>query len=266
MNQQPIRIIQITDSHLFKDKDGELLKINTHDTLTGVVKHIKTHEKQIDVVLATGDISQDHSAQAYKIFLELAGDLAPITRGLPGNHDTPEILDQVWGDLATPVTDIGNWRIVMLNTMVPQSNAGFLEQDQLNLLENAANQTPDKHILVALHHNPVPVGSKWLDTMMVANGHELFAIVAKLPNVKLMIWGHIHQEYHGTYNFGGRHLPLLGCPSTCVQFAPGGKGFGVDQAAPGYRWIDLYPDGNVETEVVRATNIDITPDIKSKGY
>ena len=47
-------------------------------------------------------------------------------------------------------------------------------------------------------------------------------------------------------------LPLLGTPSTCFQFRPRSAAFSIDDAAPGHRWLHLFSDGRVGTEVGRA--------------
>ncbi|MDX5297983.1 MAG: phosphodiesterase, partial [Gammaproteobacteria bacterium] len=42
--------------------------------------------------------------------------------------------------------------------------------------------------------------------------------------------------------------------------------FGVDRAAPGYRWLELHPDGRIETGVERADHVDFEVDYSSRGY
>ena len=38
---------------------------------------------------------------------------------------------------------------------------------------------------------------------------------------------------------------------TCFQFVPGSTEFSVNDTAPGYRLIELYADGRVESGVIR---------------
>ena len=40
-------------------------------------------------------------------------------------------------------------------------------------------------------------------------------------------------------------------PSTCIQFKRNSDEFALDFLPPGYRWINLYPDGRLETAVER---------------
>ncbi|RCL61780.1 MAG: phosphodiesterase, partial [Pseudomonas sp.] len=59
---------------------------------------------------------------------------------------------------------------------------------------------------------------------------------------------------------------LLATPSTGVQFTPQSEDFQVDSAAPGYRWLRLYADGRLETDVSRVSGIDFEIDYSVKGY
>src|SRR5438067_1187347 len=43
---------------------------------------------------------------------------------------------------------------------------------------------------------------------------------------------------------------LLATPSTCAQFLPNSDDFAVDRRPPGYRTLELRPDGSLLTEVV----------------
>lgn len=272
---RPIRVIQISDPHLFKNRDQRLLNVETDASLKGVVRHIQTHEKNIDLVLATGDVTQDGSAQGYERFIELTRPLGTTLRGLPGNHDLRESFHAVWGDLADPVTDMDGWRLVMLDSTIPGSSAGNIASNQLEILKKALDTAGGKHVLVAVHHNPVPIGSGWLDTMMIDNGHELMAVLKDFPNVRGLIWGHVHQEFDSVYNYGRKRsgtepgnsqLRLMAAPATCVQFTPRSPAFSLDDVDPGYRRLELHGDGRIQTEVVRVPGLGIKPDTGSKGY
>ncbi len=270
---KPVCLVQVTDPHLFAGQEQRLLNIDTSASLKGVLAAVQAHE-QPDVLLATGDITQDGHADAHQRFIDCARPLAPLLRGLPGNHDSNDTFYRVWQDHAQPVTDVGNWRIVLLDSTIESSNAGHLADDQLALLDTACKQAKDKHVLVAVHHNPVPVGSLWLDSMMIDNGHALLALLNNHPNVVALVWGHVHQEWDSTVNYGlagphatqARQLRLLSCPATSLQFTPQSARFSVDNAQPGYRRIWLHPDGRLDTEVVRVQGLDICPDHTSGGY
>jgi Icc protein len=42
----------------------------------------------------------------------------------------------------------------------------------------------------------------------------------------------------------------MASPATCAQFVPNSDDFALDDRPPGYRLLDLMPDGSIATEVV----------------
>ena len=101
-----------------------------------------------------------------------------------------------------------------------------------------------------------------MEPIGLRNPDALFAVLDGFPQVRALLWGHIHQEFDQLRN----GVRLLASPSTCVQFAPGSEEFQVDQEAPGYRWLRLYADGRLETAVSRVVGIRFEVDYSIKGY
>src|SRR5690554_5528466 len=266
LSSAPLHVLQISDPHLFAQPDQVLLNVNTQAALQGVVAHIIKSEDAADLVLATGDITQDGSVAGYQTFLNMVKPVSPLVRGLPGNHDHNDNFYNTWGDHATSITDIGDWRIVTLDSTIHESSAGHLADGQLDLLRNAAANAGNRHVLVALHHNPIPVGSAWLDTMMVDNGHALLDIAARYPVIRGVVWGHVHQEFDSVVNFGTHQTRLMAAPATCLQFAPRSATFALDTVDPGYRRLCLHCDGTIDSEVIRVAGLGIRPDTASSGY
>ena len=66
-----VKLLQITDPHLFKDTSKDLLGINTHESFSQVLKEIQLEPFEYDVVLATGDLVQDSSDEGYLRFVEM---------------------------------------------------------------------------------------------------------------------------------------------------------------------------------------------------
>ena len=165
-------------------------------------------------------------------------------------------------DLLQPVVDLGHWRIILLDSSIPGAVPGYLADDQLQLLERALSEAPERHHLVCFHHHPVSIGCRWMEPIGLRNPDALFAVLERHPQVRAVLWGHIHQEFD--QQRGG--IRLLASPSTCVQFAPGSEEFQVDTTAPGYRWLRLHADGRLETGVSRVTGIHFEVDYSVKGY
>lgn len=260
----PVLLVQLSDSHLFAAADGRLLGMDTRDSLGRVIARVLEEQPQVDLVLATGDISQDGSFTSYERFLDMTEDIAAPARWFAGNHDDLAAMRGVSDgrDLLEPLIDLGNWRIVLLDSSIPGAVPGYLAAGQLQLLERSLREAPQRHHLVCFHHHPVPIGSRWLESIGLRNPEALFAVLDGAPQVKALLWGHVHQEYDQVRE----GMRLLASPSTCVQFAPGSEEFQVGSEAPGYRWLRLHPDGRLETGVSRVTGIDFEVDYSIKGY
>lgn len=86
---RPVHVVQLTDAHLFADSAGSMLGLNTRDSLRHVVAQVRREQPLVDLLLCTGDLSQDASVASYEAFRELTAPFAVPTRWLPGNHDEP---------------------------------------------------------------------------------------------------------------------------------------------------------------------------------
>lgn len=260
-----LRVTQITDTHLFADPDGCLLGINTLDSLNEVLNKIAQRNDDMDLALVTGDLVHDTSPAGYKRLVERLSTLERPTYCIPGNHDDPAILNDCLDQspISTPDSKRhGNWHLVMLNSNKPGEEGGHLSQAELDKLDAILAAEPDAHTLISLHHNPVPVGCRWLDPMQVDNADDFFTIVDKHPQVRGVIWGHIHQAFESMR----KQVRLLGCPSTCFQFEPGTSDFKLASVPPGYRLLALLPDGEIRTQLVYIDNLPAGLDPDSAGY
>jgi Icc protein len=261
---KPLRIVQITDTHLYSDPDGQLLGLNTRYSLEQVIDLV-LDKQQPDLVVTSGDLTHDGSPQAYGHVRDCFQRIGSPVYCLPGNHDEVATLnDCMNSDPFTSVRSkrVNNWQMLFLDSTVAGSEGGHLKKTELDALDTALASSPDLPTLIWLHHQPVPIGSRWLDSMAVDNPQAFFDITDQYAQVRAIVWGHVHQLFEQQRN----GVQLLATPSTCVQFQPGSKDFAVDLVPPGYRWLELYPDGSFRTGVDRLQEIpgDIDPD--GRGY
>jgi Icc protein len=260
-----VRLVQVTDTHLRGEPGGTLLGMDTDDSLRAVLALLDHEQPAFDALLATGDLSDNAAGSAYA---RLSGYLDALTDRhywLPGNHDDRDVMSAVVGAARMPEElRLGGWQIVLLDSQVPGEVGGELGDRELARLDRALARASDAGLfsLLCLHHQPVPIGCAWLDQQMVADADALFAIVDAYPGVRGVLWGHVHQ----TVDRLRGDVRLLCSPSTCVQFKPGQPSFALDDAAPGYRWLTLYPDGRLESGVSRANGAGQDVDLESTGY
>ncbi|TPD49001.1 MAG: phosphodiesterase, partial [Thalassolituus maritimus] len=64
---ETLRIVQVTDTHLFGDIGGKLLGVPTYDSMHAVLSQLDAFPFQADAMLVTGDLSQDGSEQSYRL-------------------------------------------------------------------------------------------------------------------------------------------------------------------------------------------------------
>ena len=244
-------VLQVSDTHLYADEAGTLAGVNTfqamHQTLGSVLGRLP---RKPDLLIATGDLVHDASTAGYDRLARSLLELEIPAHCLPGNHDDPGLLAERMTANGLPesrLVDGPHWRILLLDSTVAENAGGHLDAQELTWLEQQLKAT-DKHLLLCLHHQPVPVGSRWIDTMAVDNGHLLVSLLDEYPQVKAVTWGHVHQVFEhfekGVY--------WLSAPSTCVQFAPGAEDFSLDPAPPGCLLLALGADGKVHRQVLRA--------------
>jgi Icc protein len=246
----PLQVVQLTDTHLFADAHQAMRGCVTAKTLEQVLQCLETLDPQPDLLLLTGDISQDETPASYQRLRRLVAPLKIPTYWTAGNHDhLPAMQAQLRGDPFSSETVIrqGGWQIVLLNSQIPGSTAGQLSQAVLEALRQELQLHAELPTLIALHHPPCSVNSSSMDALGLQNGSALYAVLDRYPQVRLVIFGHIHQAFTTTR----RQVAYLGCPSTCVQFKPRSSPMEIDDQPPGFRRLWLYPDGQFETEVIR---------------
>lgn len=259
------RFIQISDCHLGPLTSEALLGLNTDESLHDVLALIAEKESDFDYMVCTGDIASAGHESCYRRFVSIIRQyFSEPLAWLPGNHDSADIMASVNLPQVPEARaiELGNWLILLLDSVVPFKVHGNFEQGELDYLEQKLAANPDKHVMVMLHHQPVLVGSKWIDQYILRNADAFFAVIDRFPNVKAIVWGHVHQDFSGQRN----QVKLIATPSTCVQFKPLCDDFTVDTLMPGYRWFDLSDDGTLDTGIERVAGKEYVIDYKSAGY
>ena len=249
-SDQELLLLQLSDTHLHATPQSRMRGVNTHDTLKEVLAHMRAQPQwPPDLVLATGDLVQDESRDGYEIFRDLLKTVGVSIACIPGNHDDPELMRYV---LSEPPFQVGgtiemsNWRIILLNTFVFGDDGGKLGANGLCELAHQLEQLGDRHALIAMHHQPIDMGSAWLDGVGLKDSEAFLGLVDGFPNVAGVLWGHVHQASDRQRG----NVRMLSTPSTCSQFRPNSEHFALDDRPPGYRWLRLQPDGRVDTELV----------------
>lgn len=245
----PLRLLHITDPHLFADPAASLRGTVTAESLARVLGHVTASGWQPDVVAMTGDVVQDDSRAAYERFRDLVAPLRRPVHCVPGNHDVPGVMREVLDAepfLYCAAVEHGSWLVAGADSSVEGAVAGRVAESELERLMTALRRTPAEHAVVCLHHPPLPVGSRWLDEIALENGREFLEAMAAAGKVRLVLFGHVHQALDA--GFGA--IRILGTPSTCSQFERFSTEYAVSAEPPAYRRIALGEDGSVESALV----------------
>jgi len=247
--EKSLLVAQITDLHLFAEVDKQMFGCTTAGTFRSVIERLKQLEPQPDLLLLTGDLSQDETTASYKQLQNLLVPLSIPAYWLPGNHDNLAVMEQVLDQppvFPEKTFSVGGWQFILLSSLVPGCVYGELSQASLAWLEQQL-QLSTQPTLVSLHHPPCLIHSEWMDAIALKNPAEFLAVLDRYPQVKLVVFGHIHQAFDQERQ-GVRYL---GSPSTCVQFQPETQEFVIDSIQPGFRLLALSPDSSYATKIER---------------
>lgn len=247
-----INITQITDTHLLDFREDQLRGVKTWYSLQAVLA--AAANCQPDHLLLTGDLADLGTAKAYQHLIDLVTSLNIPATWLPGNHDCPQTMQRCLDHpLLSPPQSMAldNWQLITLSTTtIPGGyGEGKLPEASLAWLNSELDNKRDRATLIALHQHPVTIGIDWLDQMGVVNDQALLDIIDQFPQVKLVLFGHIHHAFHHRRN----GVDYYGCPSTCTQVIPNHRS-SPDLHQPGFRQLHLYPNGEHDTSLHRVAN------------
>lgn len=222
----------------------------TAPQLDKVLEHLEQQSLHPHHLILTGDLAEEPLPLTYDIIGRRIQRLACPTDCLPGNHDDPQVMHQTLPALGLGMSRVihqDQWRILMLDSTMPGSSKGNLGLLELEWLSETLQEFTSYWIAIALHHPPVSVGSLWMEGMRLKDHAAFLAMLSQHDNIRACVFGHVHQEFDATIE----GVRFLGCPSTCVQFTPGAKDLSTNDDAPGYRVLDLFENGDIETRVIR---------------
>ena len=203
-----------------------------------------------DLVLLTGDVSEDASASSYARVAVRLGTLGAPVLALPGNHDDPEVMKQHFplGPWDGPgVFELDPWLIMGLDSTSTGKISGVFSQHDLERFDASMRGSNSEHILVALHHQPVPVNSPWIDRYALEEPERFLAYLDREKRVRCVAWGHVHHAFSSDRN----GVSFLGAPSSVANSLPEKRKFTLDLAGPSCRWMELGDDGAVKTGVMQ---------------
>ncbi|WP_263082041.1 3',5'-cyclic-AMP phosphodiesterase [Endozoicomonas sp. Mp262] len=255
------RVIQISDTHLFADPDRLLYGANPYKNLQAVLNAIQKNNPEVDAIVVSGDLTQDETLASYQWLKSSLSLLEIPFYWLCGNHDDQAVMMQCCPQAMVKRVEVNGWQLLLLDSQIPGEIPGELGDDELAWLAEQLEQYPKTNTLIAVHHHPCPAGSAWLDQINLQNGKQLEDLISLHGGVRAVVHGHIHQASKKWLG----NTPCYSVPSSCAQFRPESHEFAIDDSRlPGYRVLDLFDDGSLETHVFRVDSAE-NPPVDSNG-
>jgi Icc protein len=249
----PFRLVQISDCHLSVDRNKPYRGKSADAGLENLVDQVAGFTPQ--QILLTGDLSEDGSEASYRRLQACLSEIDAPLCALPGNHDDDALMARYfprgpWG--APLVLSVGDWKLALLRSSRPGRIDGELSASDIQFLQaelfESCTGHPGQPVMLALHHQPVPVGSPWIDRYKLAGAGDFLNLVETQARIRLVVWGHVHQDFRSSLG----NAQMLACPSTAVNSLPLRQKFQQDPAGPACRWFELHADGAMETGLLRA--------------
>lgn len=258
-------IAQISDLHLYADTSKRMMGINTWDTFKSVMSLACGPAFPIDKIILSGDLCQDEKLETYHLLMDYLKMFPYPYHWIAGNHDSVKIMQTIAmnGQYNNEkIIDTDDWRIILANSNLPGNVRGNVTKKELSWVKKSCDNAKQKNIMLCIHHHMISVDSPSLDPLDINNSNELLKIIKACKKIRLVIFGHIHQDFEK--KIGG--VNYYATPSTCFQFAPKTDDFSIDQVPQGYRWIALHSDGSFTTQVRRCKDLPIGLVKKSHPY
>lgn len=238
---EPLRILHLSDTHLFGDGALHYGVVDTTAALDRVLARAG-ELKRLDLVVCSGDLSDDGSPASYRLLREridaFAGARGAQVAYVMGNHDGRDGFEEVLGS-RIGLTEVRGFRLIRLDTSVPGYGSGRLDEARLAWLREQLAEPAPNGTIVALHHAPTPASSALLRALELRDPRALLDVCA-LGDVRLILGGH----YHHARVAIERGLPIAiapGIANTSDPLAPPGHERAV--VGSGFAVVELPEDG-----------------------
>lgn len=215
-------IAQITDSHV--EAPGVIAhgRYDARALLKRALEQIAAMVPRPDFILHTGDVTHHGDVgvnRDVRAMLEATG----LPYGvIPGNHDEIEPLREAYAD--TPwmpksgylhfVIDDFPARIICLDTKIPNEVPGELCEERLAWLDAQLAAGGSRPTMIAMHHPAFRIGRPFSDARPFRNADRFASLVARYPNVSLIVAGHVHCTLQARIG----NAVAIAAPSTAYQF------------------------------------------------
>lgn len=251
-----LRILHLSDTHLYGDGRLQYGLVDTLAALDRVLARAGELEA-VDLVVASGDLSDDGSAASYRLLRERlepwAAERGAAVAYAMGNHDLPDAFEEVLGERER-VFSVGGFRVVTVDTTVARAGYGLVGEERLARLRRALAEPSANGTIVVLHHPPVPPTTGLFETLRLVDPTPLLDICSA-GDVRLILAGHYHHAL--ATSAGVRGIAVVVAPAvantTDVLWPPPRE---RAERGAGFALVEVSGDGAVRAHFVRAPAAD----------
>jgi Icc protein len=201
MPPKPVLVAQTSDLHIKPRDTLAYGRVDTAAALERCVAALNEFKPQPDLVVISGDLADTPTAEEYDRLKHLLAPLKLPFVGIPGNHDSREMMRVAFprAAYASPSgplnqgVEIGGLDVVLLDSSVPGNPHGELDARTLQWLEATLASSSNRPALLFLHHPPFKTGIWHMDRQNLLNAGELASVVRRHPRVQLIAAGHVHR-------------------------------------------------------------------------
>jgi len=214
----PVRVLHLSDCHLPREPGPDTDGVDARAVLDQLL-HDCRHLPGIDLVVLSGDVADDGSAEGYRDARALVGGFAR-ERGVPalfctGNHDDRAAFAESLGSghldpdgrdmgrllpgasgLRAAVSHTGGYRVVTLDSLVPGEVHGRVDRAQLVWLREVLAAPYGRGSVVVLHHPPIALPGTVQERVGLRDPDELAAALDG-TDVRVVLCGHYHLQLSG---------------------------------------------------------------------
>lgn len=201
MSSKPVHIAQISDLHIKAQGTLAYGKVDTAKALERCLAALNEFDPAPDFVVISGDLADTPTSEEYQHLKQLLTQLKLPFAGIPGNHDSRELMREAFpsapyafasGALNQRV-EVAGLDLLLLDSSVHRKPHGELDGLTLQWLDETLASSPERPALLFLHHPPFKAGIWHMDRQNLLNATDLAVIVRRRSRVQLIATGHIHR-------------------------------------------------------------------------
>src|SRR5258708_2165304 len=194
MSSKPLLVAQISDLHIKPPGHLAYGRVDTAKALEHCITALNAFRPAPDFVVISGDLADTPTAEEYDYLKRLVAPLTLPFAGIPGNHDSRDMMRAAFPRNACALpsgalnqkVEIDALDLLLLDSSVPGKPHGELDAPTLQWLDATLASSTNRPALLFLHHPPFATGIWHMDRQNLLNAGEFAPIVKRHPRVQLI--------------------------------------------------------------------------------